>query len=128
MLMATQNTGFEAEDSKNGSKTDCRAWVHFPSEGEACCQALTTATAEEAKTGWLGKVHNASPGGIALLLKQRFEPGTLLSIEMATKPDERHHVLVRVAHATPAGKGHWIISGSFASPLSQEELRTFLWE
>jgi PilZ domain len=105
---------------------DCRAWVRIPSDGEACCQPLTTADAEEAKTGWLGRIRDASPGGIALLLKQRFELGTVLSVEIATRPEGRPHHLVRVVHATPAKKGDWLIGCAFANPLSQEELQNFL--
>jgi hypothetical protein len=98
--------------------TDRRAWVRFRSDQDIACQT------EETNSGWLGKVQNISPGGIALALRRRFEPGTVLIVELATEADAPLRLSVRVIHATQERNDRWIIGCAFASPLSQHELQS----
>jgi hypothetical protein len=85
--------------------------------------------ADQLETAWLGTVRDVSPGGIAVILERRFEPGTILIVEASenpnTAPESRP---VRVCHATPETDARWIIGCAFAWPLGQEELRRFLGE
>jgi PilZ domain len=121
--MAERINPARSKHPKNGPATERRAWVRIPSGQDICCQPMAASTTEESETGWLGKVRDVSPGGIALLLSRRFEPGTVLIVELE---QGSLRLPVRVVHATSETKGHWIIGCAFASALSQDELDTFL--
>ena len=90
------------------------------------CLPLIAAIADDLETIWPGKIRDASAGGIGLILKRRFEPGTVLSVELVAKPEGRRSFLARVIHVTPDRKGRWIIGCAFAKPISQQEVRVFL--
>jgi hypothetical protein len=120
---AEQTAPFQSGHPKRSER---RAWVRFLSDQEVCCQPIANLTAAEMEFGWLGRVRDVSRGGIALILSRRFEPGTILTIELSIKAKGRQ--LVRVVHATLETKGRWIIGCAFASILSEEELQTFLRE
>src|SRR6266404_8200274 len=116
--MAEQTIPIQAAHPKKHLRTERRAWVRFPSAQEVCCQPMANLTTEEAEIGWLGRVRDVSLGGIALILSRRFEPGTVLIVELATKEEGRQ--LVRVVHATPETKSRWVIGCAFASTVSEE--------
>lgn len=103
-------------------RTERRAWIRFRSEQEISCQP------DEVNTAWLGKVQDVSPGGIALILRRRFEPGASLSIELTTQGDWPRRLVARVVHATQEMDGRWIVGCAFARPLSEQELQTLLGE
>jgi hypothetical protein len=60
-------------------------------------------------------------------LSRRFEPGTVLIVELSSAKAEGRQ-LIRVVHATREKKKGWIIGCAFVTPLSEEELQTFLRE
>jgi hypothetical protein len=65
---------------------------------------------------------------VGLVLDRRFEPGTLLIIELSEKAKGRVRALgVRVVHATQR-ETRWIIGCKFVSPLNEEELQTLVAE
>jgi hypothetical protein len=116
------------ERSRIRPERERRAWVRIPIDQKASVQPMPAPPAEEAETAWLGTIRDVSPGGIAVLLKRRFEPGTILVVEVSDKPKEALESRpVRVCHATPENE-RWIIGCAFAWPLSQEELQRFLGE
>jgi hypothetical protein len=125
--MGEQVLSFSDAPVNRGSKQERRAWVRFPTSREACCQPNMAATAEERDTGWLGRLRDISAGGLALLLRRRFEPGALLIIDLSDKLQAKERSFaVHVVHATPEGKRRWIIGCEFISPLSEEELQAFV--
>jgi hypothetical protein len=124
--MVAQTFPSQTERPENSQPVERRAWVRFPSDREAGCRIVSSADAEEAKTGWPGRMRNASPGGLALMLKRRFEPGSVLIVELAAKK-ERLRLLVRVVYVRAQNKGRWIVGCAFASPLSEEELQDVLY-
>jgi hypothetical protein len=86
-------------------------------------------TVGETETGWLGTVRDICPGGLAFLLRRRFEPGTLLIIELSGHADSGPCSFpVQVLHATQQGKKRWIIGCEFLSSLSEEELKALIGE
>jgi hypothetical protein len=103
-----------------------RAWVRYDSNLEVSCHA--TGAMQDA--GWPGKIRNISAGGVALVLRHRFKPGTPLVVELVGLPEEAPSRLqVRVVHARAAlSEGHscWILGCSFPTPLSEDELRILL--
>jgi hypothetical protein len=127
--MLEQTLSFEAERPKNEPKAERRAWVRFGTEQEVCCLPATTSSGGESEMAWLAIVQDVSPCGIGLLVRQRFEPGTLLTLELSARFDEVTRPLpVRVVHAAQESKSLWTIGCAFASTLSQEELQKFIAE
>lgn len=108
---------------KPDALTERRAWIRFPSD-----QTMTASTTDTGVTGWLGRVRDISLGGIALMLRRRFERGTSLILELATNAGELRRLSVQVVHATWEMDGRWVIGCTFTSPLSEEELQTFVRE
>jgi hypothetical protein len=124
--MGEQPMSFEAERPKNDPRTERRAWVRLRSEQEVCCLPATISTTDESESAWLAMVLDVSPCGIGLGMKRRFEPGTLLVVELSAAPNEITRPLpARVVHAARE-KGYWVIGCAFASALSQEELQKLL--
>jgi hypothetical protein len=127
--MAQKPMLFEAERPKKDPRTERRAWVRFGSEQEVCCLQAATSATDESESAWLALVLDVSPCGIGLSMKRRFEPGTLLILELSAARDEVTRPLpVRVVHASREMKGRWVIGCAFVSALSQKELQKFLAE
>jgi hypothetical protein len=123
--MSKQTIPVPSGQSKHIPETGRRAWVRFATNHEVCCQPMPASTVCETETGWLGRLRDICPGGLALLMRRRFEPGTLLIIELSYQAEKRAcSFRVKVLRATPEGKRRWIIGCEFLSPLSQQELRT----
>jgi hypothetical protein len=122
--MTEQRIPFQAEQPKECARAERRASVRFLSGRQVYCQALAASTTH----GWLGRFRDISRSGIALILSQRFAPGTLLIIELATKAGYVRRLPARVAHATLDTNGPWVLGCAFAATLSQQELQTFLGE
>ena len=126
--MAEQTLPSQAEHLKQWLRAERRAWIRLPSDQEICCQLVTNLAPEEAKTGWLGRVRDVSPGGIALILNRRFQPGTMLMVDLSANAEEGRGLQVRVVYSTPELKGRWIIGCAFGRVLTQAELQTFIRE
>jgi hypothetical protein len=118
--MAEQTIPLQAEQRKQGRTAERRAWVRFRAGQEVTC------TSDEANTGWLGRLQDISVGGVALALRRRFEPGTVLDLELETKIGWPRRLSVRVIHARQDRSDRWIIGCAFASSLSKEELEELL--
>jgi hypothetical protein len=125
--MADPTVPFTTKRPEN--EPERRAWVRLGSEQEVCCLPATPSIGAESETAWLAIVQDVSAGGIGLLVRQRFEPGTLLILELSARFDEVTRPLpVRVVHAAQEGKRFWTIGCAFASTLSPEELQKFVAE
>ena len=99
---------------------DRRVWVRIHSEEHAVW------IIEKANTAWLGIIRDISAGGMALVLRQRLEPGTVLIVELETKTGRPRRALVHVIHSTEEKPNRWITGCGFPAPLSEQELRDFL--
>ena len=107
-----------------GAAVERRVWVRFGTDLEATCRAPGAAK----EVGWPGRVRDVSAGGIGLLLRHRFKPGSPLLLELHLRGGRRV-VAVRVIHATPASDGDapcWLVGCVFAAPLGSEELQAML--
>jgi hypothetical protein len=72
------------------------------------------------------KILDVSADGVSLLLHQRFDPGTLLAVELSNSDRSLTRLqLVRVVHAHELGTGY-VVGGAFANPLSGEEIQALL--
>lgn len=100
-----------------------RAFVRMASDLAVTCQQ----SSRTLEAGWPGTVVNISCGGLGLLLRHRFRPGTDLSIDMRGHEDKPERILnVRVMHATAVlvdGSPLWLLGCAFSEPLTADEWR-----
>ncbi len=72
---------------------------------------------------WTARARDISTGGIRLVLSHRFEPGTVLAVELLNaKQSIGREIAARVVYATAVGGSGWIIGCEFANRLSEAEL------
>jgi hypothetical protein len=67
-------------------KATPRAWVRYSRTEDVWCQSSSAPRKDELDTAWLGKIQDISPDGLGLNMRQRFEPGTELTIELTERP------------------------------------------
>jgi hypothetical protein len=105
---------------------DRRAYVRLAVEMSATCWSA----GRRPDIGWPGRVRNISRGGVGLLLRHCFRPGTSLSVELrAGTGAVLRTVTLRVVHATPDDDGGtpcWLLGCAFDQPLSADELDALL--
>jgi hypothetical protein len=76
---------------------------------------------------WTARARNISAGGISLLISNRFEPDTVLAVELlSTNHTSSHALQVRVVHVTEQPGGGWQLGCEFLNKLSEEALRGLL--
>jgi hypothetical protein len=98
-----------------------RVWIRHPCDAQTTCQLVNAPPVGERLAA---RVQNISRGGISLVVNRRFDPETLLSVEL---PGPTEHspsfVLAYVVRVTPYPAGEWSVGCNFATELSDEELR-----
>jgi serine/threonine protein kinase len=100
-----------------------RATVRFPSQRGSSCQPLRG----EKDHRWKATVRDFSADGVGLVLDRRFEPRTVLALELAaTDKDPARRLMVRVVRATPQPFRRWLLGCTFAARLSEEEVQALL--
>jgi serine/threonine protein kinase len=81
----------------------------------------------ECQAQWKAQVFDLSVAGIGLVLERRFEPGSLLTVDLTSSAGDikrtREMRVVRVAQADGDG---WFLAGTLTEHLSKEELRRLL--
>ena len=116
----------EGDQSSTCLPSDRRAWVRYGTDLQATCRSPDS----RKEVGWPGQVRDISAGGIGLLLRHRFRPGTPLLIEVHGTAGAGPRLLaVRVVHATPVNPGMascWLVGCMFLEPLSDDQLHTLL--
>jgi hypothetical protein len=76
---------------------------------------------------WQARVLNVSEGGVALLLRRRFEKGTILRVEIERSDNQPPEPMTaRVMHVTPQPDGHWLLGCAFTNKISAEDLQAML--
>jgi hypothetical protein len=89
-------------------------------------QAISSFTTDGTEMDCSRRLRGISLGGLSFLLSRRFDPGTLLIIELSDKAKGR--ALALGVHATLEKETRWIIGCKFVCPLNEEELQTLLGE
>jgi len=112
----------EESSTKPTAKAERRVWVRYPCERDGFCQPLVGSGALQ----WAAKIEELSSGGLALVVERRFEPGTLLSIEMQQQADTIRTFLARVVHIKNKSSGRWLLGCSLARELNEEDLKGLL--
>jgi hypothetical protein len=73
------------------------------------------------------RIWDLSQGGVSLIVRRPFEPGTTLAVVPETLPLSLAPGLeARVVHVAPHGDGLWQVGCEFPVPLTEEELRLLL--
>jgi hypothetical protein len=117
------------DETRDGTNMENLALMRFPSSQEVYCQPMAASTAEESETRWLGRLRDISAGGVTLVLRRRFEPGTSLMIRLSGKLRHRARSLpVQVVQTTEEGNSRWIIGCEFLSPPSEDVLQALIEE
>jgi hypothetical protein len=101
-----------------------RATVRFHSYSEGDCQTLSICL----ESAWEATVRNISCEGIGIVLYRRFEPGTVLAIEITPLFEEIQRLLLaRVVHVKFQRENTtWLLGCILLRPLSEDELQEFL--
>lgn len=98
-------------------------------ERYSCVMVVSCQTSEEVDyvPPRPARVLNISRGGLCLILYDRFEPGTVLTIGLTNTTEHFLPPLrVRVVHSREQPDGTWVVGCAFANPLSDAELRALL--
>jgi PilZ domain len=83
--------------------------------------------ATEWQSQWDAQVFDLSVGGIGLVVARRFEPGSVLTLDLASGDGRvKRTRQVQVVRVAPADRGRWFIGGVLTEKLSREELRLLL--
>ena len=106
--------------SRSGER---RGYVRFPcSQAAFCC-----AHQPRDYIFWTARARDISASGIRLVLGHRFDPGTLLAVELlSANQGMAREFAARVLHATAQSGGGWTIGCQFADLLSEAELVALL--
>src|SRR5260370_32546594 len=76
---------------------------------------------------WPAKIENISRGGLKVIIRRRFEVGTILKVEIALQGEEiPSMLLVRVVRITQEPDGSWGLGCAFNQEISEEQLQELL--
>jgi serine/threonine protein kinase len=104
-------------------KVERRTAVRHAADLQGSCQA----TARYLESIWPATVCDISTQGLGLRLPRRFEPGSILTVEMHSKDRRTHRALiVRVVRITRQAPDAWNAGCTFLQPLGNDELRELL--
>jgi PilZ domain len=122
-MFFTQAIRSRTEKARRAAARERRIWVRQKCTLDGSCQPL----AGQTELKWEAETRDMAPGGICLLARRRFEPGTLLTIEFQPANDRApRFVTARVVHISPEGEGSWRIGCQFPTPLVEDELQSVL--
>jgi hypothetical protein len=76
---------------------------------------------------WAATVRDLSTGGAGIVVNRRFEPGTLLSVELQDAEQTVNRILlVRVVRVSQDANGRWLLGCAFTSKLTDAELLSLM--
>jgi serine/threonine protein kinase len=95
--------------------------------GTVCATKSSLHDGSEKEDAWPATVQDVSTHGIALTLARRFEPGTVLTMELYNaQASYSSPVEARVVYVKPQGAGHWQVGCAFPEALTEEEIEALL--
>ena len=116
----------EREEAASCAAAERRAWVRYGTDLEATCRGSGTRKG----TGWPARVKDISNGGIGLVLRHRFRPGTYLAVELHDPSGGCLRCLaIRVVHASPLtidSESCWFMGCLLSESLTEEEVQALL--
>jgi hypothetical protein len=113
-------------DGTRATLRERRAWLRFECDLKVTCRARNP----RKEVGWIAQVRDISQGGVGLLLRHRFRPGTEMLVELRGAEGQPGPTCpIRVVRAEPAlvdGHAYWVLGCVFVTPLSEEEMQQLL--
>jgi hypothetical protein len=104
-------------------RAELRATVRYSSDGTGPCKTITAWRG----SFWEAAVQDISQTGIGLLLSRRFEPGTIVAVELPrAELGLPYFLLARVVRVEARGSRRWLAGCALVNPLSKNELRALL--
>jgi hypothetical protein len=98
-----------------------RVWLRFTANLNVRCEPVG-----DTESGIYAVICNISRGGLQIIAARRFEPGSILSVELpANNGQPALAALACVVRAQPHGESDWAMGCRFASELSDEQLQMF---
>jgi hypothetical protein len=106
----------------SGRPADRRVYIrHAVGLGASC--AIDTSLGGGSQELWPAVVRDVSASGVGVLLARRFEPGTVLGIEVTPGPGTPVRTMsARVVRVGAEPLGHWSHGCVFLSPLTERDL------
>jgi hypothetical protein len=121
--MSAQTICLATERATPLPRRDLRTATRLPCSWNTLCQV------RDPRGGLLGSawVRDLSATGIGLFLERRYEPGTVLALELSHRKRRLCcRLLLRVTHSTELSPGHWLHGGTLSRKLGNAELRVLL--
>jgi hypothetical protein len=108
-------------DERKPARSERRAAARLPCALETACLQAT-----DGGSAWDAQVVDISTTGVGLLLKRRFEPGTLLSFRLeGPSGGQTFNALARVMNARRQPAGGWLLGCALVGELDAAQLRAF---
>jgi serine/threonine protein kinase len=109
--------------SRKSHRREQRATVRYPSTKDSACQPLSGAKGVR----WTAKIQDISADGIAVVLGRRFEPRTVLIMDLpATDKEPARRLFVRVVRAMSLSARRWLLGCVFAHRLGDDEVQALI--
>jgi hypothetical protein len=122
--MPDAETALRSDPTTAPRDIERRAYVRLAVDLAAVCRPPNHLS----DLGWPGQVRDVSQGGVGLIVRHRFQPGTRLAVELRSATGvPLRTVAVHVVHATASevgGSPCWLLGCAFDVPLAEEEIRT----
>lgn len=99
-----------------------RVWLRYAANLNIRCEEVSDDVAE----GVSAVIGDISRGGLKVIAPRRFEPGTVLSVELPSVGGQSSlAVLACVVRAQPHGDRDWAMGCRFSGELNDEQLQSF---
>jgi eukaryotic-like serine/threonine-protein kinase len=107
---------------KSANDYERRATVRFPSKQGAAVHPLSGGKEE-----WEATIRDISADGVGLVLPRRFEPRTVLSLDLAaTDTEPARRLFVRIVRVTTLPSRRWLVGCIFANRLGEDEVQSLV--
>jgi serine/threonine protein kinase len=100
-----------------------RASVRYESNVAGRCAAV----GGRDDRGWTAQVKDVSVTGMGLLVNRRFEPNSVLLVEVEAEDENPAQTfMVRVVRAQEIGGGQWLLGGMFGRQIDEDDVKGLL--
>ncbi len=117
-----QPVSLDAKLALAESNDERRVWLRYAADLNTRCAEV----GDDGETGIAALISDISRGGLKVIAPRRFEPGTVLSVELPSVSGESAlAVLACVVRAQPHEDKDWAMGCRFSGELSDEQLQAF---
>lgn len=117
-----QSLALTPVSSEDKADDERRVWLRYAAKKHVRCGEANDVT----DAGVRGEIRDLSRGGIQIVAARRFDPGTLIGIELPLFPgQDTLTVLACVVRTQPHGDSEWSMGCRFSCELNDEQLGFF---